>query len=109
MAINFAGGRQLLTQSSRRLAAPTYADTVTIGALKFTRIDPENTKTFDDVAVGQKRVLSNVCDKAYCGSIGFATDGAVANGTGGGVAAPLGDKSNYLWERTERTASRCPA
>ncbi len=39
-----------------------------------------------------------MCDSAYCGPIQFATDGAVANGTTGGVAAkPAGDTSNYLW------------
>ncbi len=77
--------------------AAASADTVTIGVLKVTQIDPENTKTFDDDKVAAKSGVSFVCDDAYCGPIEFATDGGVAKGAGNGITAPLGDTSNYLW------------
>ena len=76
------------------------AASFTFGNLVITQISPENPTTFDNDPLGPTTSIeaSTVCDSAYCGPIQFVTDGAVANGTTGGVSAtPAGDSTNYLY------------
>ena len=84
--------------ASLALATTANAASFTFGNLIITQISPENPTTFNNDTVGLQTGVSSVCDSAYCGSIQFATDGAVANGTSGNVTAePAGDTTNYLY------------
>ena len=88
------------TAASLALATTAHAASFTFGNLIITQIAPENPTTFDNLPTGPTGFLENstVCDSAYCGAIQLSSDGGVANGTTGGIAAaPAGDTSNYLW------------
>jgi hypothetical protein len=88
------------TIASLALATTANAASFTFGNLVITQISPENPTTFNNNPIGPTTSIeaSTVCDSAYCGPIQFVTDGAVANGTTGGVSAtPAGDSTNYLY------------
>ncbi len=89
------GKSKYLALGALAMTASVAAMSVAQASVVITQIGPQNTRTFDNNAVGSTSGTSST----NSGPISFTTAaGAVANGTASTNAAPAGDTSNYLWD-----------